>query len=161
MNFQCQKLLKIQYLWHHRSKHYKITSKKSHSSRGLSKKYQECNQVFLSFDFVKFPLRKLYTIQSLPHCSFKQYIWNHVSGTPLIEDFPTIPNEQLEASWFGTSQCDKQTNQPKKKKQTTSLRCRLSKLRFLLAQEIHCIKILWFSALDKQNVLWVSPISPL
>jgi hypothetical protein len=42
--------------------------------QGLSKKYQECNQVFLSFDFVKFPLRKLYTIQSLPHCSFKQYI---------------------------------------------------------------------------------------
>jgi hypothetical protein len=36
--------------------------------QGLSKKYQECNQVFLSFDFVQFPLRKLYSIQSLRHC---------------------------------------------------------------------------------------------
>lgn len=100
---------------HLSSKNYKITSKKFHSSKAFQKN-QKCNQVFLSFDFVKFPLRKLYTIQSLPHCSFKQYIWNHVSGTPLIEDFPTVPNVQLEASRFGTSQCDKQTNQRKKRK---------------------------------------------
>ncbi len=118
MNFQCQKLIKIQYLWHHhRSKNYKITSKKSHSSRGFPKKYQECNQVFLSFDFVKFPLRKLYTIQSLPHCSFKQqYIWNHVSGTPLIEDFPTIPKWAIGGIVVWDISMWQQTNKPKKKK---------------------------------------------
>jgi len=134
LNFQCQKLLKIQYLWHPLGVKITKSPLRNLTHQGLSKKYQECNQVFLSFDFVFFPLRKLYTIQSLPHCSFKQYIWNHVSGTPLIENFPTIPNEQLEASWFGTSQCDKQTNKQTKKKQTNNfLKMQIIKVNILVS----------------------------
>jgi hypothetical protein len=59
-----RKLLKIQYLAHRGSKYYKITSSKSHSSRGFPT-IPRVSLDFLkkiSFHFVEFSLKKLFNI---------------------------------------------------------------------------------------------------
>jgi hypothetical protein len=100
---------------HLRSKIYKITSKKSHSSKTY-KQYHELPSIslqFFSFDFVKFSMI-IFFQYSINSCTIGLNITKPSLYTSTFQmPFPMVP-KRVGALWFGRSQLYKQNKLPSK-----------------------------------------------